>query len=68
MMSRWNTDTSKHEAIEHAHATANESMLPQTVYRDRDSGGWWHINFAARRLEQRGCELLVTVLPRRYFS
>ncbi|MEX3859668.1 hypothetical protein AB3X94_37390 [Paraburkholderia sp. BR10923] len=67
-MSKAGTDTSRHEAIEHARIVASETMLPQTVYRDRDSGGWWHINFAARRLEQRGCELLVTVLPRRYFS
>ena len=59
-------ETSVHEAISHAEGIANSSMLPQTVYRNEDSGGWWHTNALAPLLAK--AELNVTILPVRYFN
>lgn len=53
------------EAIDYATRAADTSGLPQTVYRNETSGGWWHTNFAAPLLDR--AELSVTMLPARYF-
>ena len=39
--------------------------MPQTVYRDSESGGWWHIHPDANRLHK--AEVHVTFLPANYF-
>lgn len=59
-------DTTKAEAENHASVLANQCGLPQTVYRNADSGGWWHTNALAPLLQK--AEVTVTVLPSRYFS
>lgn len=61
-----NLDTSLSEAILCARSGSEASQLPQTVYRNADSGGWWHTNAFARILA--GAELSVTILPPRYFA
>ncbi len=57
--------TTMDQAIEHAIDVANRSSLPQTVYADDESGGWWHAATGARRLKD--ATLVLTVLPQRYF-
>lgn len=59
-------ETAPDAAIGAAHRGADLSGLPQTVYRDGDSCGWWHTNALADRL--RKAQLMLTVLPARYFS
>jgi len=61
------TLTSLASAIHSAEQAANESMLPQTVFMDSQSHGWWHTWNGARRIE-RAAKLHVTVLPAKYFS
>lgn len=60
------TDVRLEEAIQTAYRSSDETGLPQTVYRDGDSGGWSHTNAFASRLVR--AELAVTALPTRYFT
>ncbi|KAF1003934.1 MAG: hypothetical protein GAK28_04397 [Luteibacter sp.] len=60
------TDVRLEEAIQTAYRSSDETGLPQTVYRDGDSGGWSHTNAFANRLAR--AELAVTALPTRYFT
>ncbi len=60
------TDVRLEEAIQMARRSADETGLPQTVYRDGDSGGWSHTNAFANRLAT--ADLAVTALPMRYFT
>lgn len=50
-----------------AEISADTSGLPQTVFRTPDTGGWTNTNALASILNQRNCEVFVTMLPRRYF-
>lgn len=59
-------DTTLEEAQAAAAKFSDESGLPQTVYRSKNSGGWWHTNPLASLLAS--AEVLVTVLPLRYFA
>lgn len=59
-------ETSMETAVMTAEAAANESCLPQTVYLNADTAGWWHTNAFASILS-RGA-VAVTVLPSRYFT
>jgi hypothetical protein len=63
-LKRWETKVD--EAVALAEEAANVSMLPQTVFRDADSGGWWHTHSMATRLAKAECNR--TVLPERYFQ
>lgn len=58
-------ETSIAQAQHAAERMANTSGLPQTVYRNADSGGWWHTNALAPLLAN--SEKFVTVLPDRFF-
>ncbi len=58
-------DTTLPEAELHAAHVATTIGLPQTVFRNADSGGWWHTNPMASLLAN--AELSVTVLPATYF-
>ena len=58
-------DTTIKEAEASARRMADKAMLPQTIYRDSDSSGWWHTNPLSPRLEK--SEVFVTVLPARFF-
>ena len=49
----------------HAAHSADEFMLPQTIYRSPDSSGWWHTNSLAPLLAK--AEVFATILPARYF-
>lgn len=49
-----------------AEKAADQFRLPQTVYRDGESGGYWHTNPFADRL--RNAEVIVTYLPANYFT
>lgn len=60
-------ETSKREAIEAAKAAADASSLPQTVFRDADSCGWWHTNSLANRLHGAKTKVFATYLPSNYF-
>jgi hypothetical protein len=60
------TDLGLDEAQRYAECAADAYLLPQTVYRNADSGGWWHTNPFASFL--RNAELHVTVLPTTYFT
>lgn len=62
------TDICLDEAVRLAHVASDETGLPQTVYRDDSSGGWSHTNALANRLGSRKAELMMTVLPARYFA
>lgn len=53
------------EAEAHASICASQCGLPQTIYRNADSSGWWHTNALAPLLNK--AELHMTVLPARYF-
>jgi len=55
------------EAIQIAESDADQSCLPQTVYRTKSSYGWASKPTHARVLEASDTELHMTVLPRRYF-
>ncbi|WP_233874184.1 hypothetical protein [Paraburkholderia adhaesiva] len=46
---------------------ADDSRLPQTIFRTPDTAGWTHTNSLARILDSRHCEVFVTILPRHYF-
>ncbi len=59
------TDTRLHQAIWAAERFSTQGSMPQTVYRDGESGGWWHINPYANRLHK--AEVHVTFLPANYF-
>lgn len=59
-------DTSLQTAQNSAVWMADQCGLPQTIYRNADSGGWWHTNALAPLLQK--SEVSVTVLPVRYFS
>lgn len=59
------TDTKQAEAIDAATRAATSIGLPQTVYRNADSAGWWHTNPFARLLDR--AELALTMLPANYF-
>lgn len=59
------TDLSLASATAYAETAADQYGLPQTVYRNETSGGWWHTNALANLL--RTAQLHVTVLPERYF-
>ncbi|MGT2457708.1 hypothetical protein ACU4GI_32930 [Cupriavidus basilensis] len=61
-----NYDTSRDHAEHCATRAADTHGLPQTVFRDKDSCGWWHTNSLAGRLDR--AELAVTMLPARYFT
>lgn len=58
------------DLVEHmgiAEISSDTSGLPQTVFRTPDTGGWTNTNALASILNQRNCEVFITVLPRRYF-
>lgn len=59
------TDTKPEEAVEHAKAASDQYGLPQTVYSNADSGGWWHTHPYAKLLH--GSKMLVTILPENFF-
>lgn len=59
-------ETSVEAAIQAASRAADAYCLPQTVYKDADSCGYWHINSLASRLCK--AEIVVTMLPVRYFT
>lgn len=60
------TDTTMRQAQDAPERAADRHGLPQTVYRDQDSGGWWHTNALAPRLTR--AEVAFTALPTRYFA
>lgn len=49
----------------YAESMADKFCLPQTIFRNDDTGGWWHTNSLASVLQS--SEVYVTVLPERYF-
>lgn len=53
-------------AINHATRAADKFVLPQTVYRDNESAGWWHTNPLSSRLEK--AEVALTILPECFFG
>jgi hypothetical protein len=57
-------DTSVLAAKLHAARSANESMLPQTIFRTPHTAGWWHTNCYSRVLDN--AEVFATILPTRY--
>lgn len=59
-------DTNLQAAQDSAVRVADQCGLPQTIYRNADSGGWWHTNALAPLLQK--SEVSVTVLPFRYFN
>jgi hypothetical protein len=52
-------------AIASAKHAADFHGLPQTVYQNADSCGWWHTNPFAKLLAH--SELNQSILPTRYF-
>lgn len=54
------------DAVRHAERCADSSSLPQTVFTNAASGGWWHTNTFASCLQH--AQLSVTVLPAHFFS
>lgn len=58
-------ETKVESAIDAAGRAADSFGLPQTVYKDADSCGYWHIHAFARRLEK--AEIVLTMLPTYYF-
>lgn len=50
-----------------AEVVADASGLPQTVFRTPDTNGWTCTNALAGILKQQRSEVLVTILPRRYY-
>jgi len=59
-------DTSLLAAKLHARRKADEFMLPQTIFRNSDTAGWWHTNSFASVLAK--AEVFATILPARYFQ
>lgn len=59
-------DTSLLAAKLYAARSADETMLPQTIFRTPDTSGWWHTHCHARVLGK--AEVFATVLPARYFQ
>lgn len=58
-------ETKQHEAIDSAQRVADSCGLPQTVYCNGESGGWWHRNALSNLLWH--AEVSLTVLPIGYF-
>jgi hypothetical protein len=59
-------DTKLPEAIARAQHYADMTSIPQTVYRNEESAGWWHTHSFANLLKS--AELHVTFLPYYYFN
>ena len=59
-------DTSVLAAKLHAVRSADAFSMPQTIFRTRDTAGWWHTHSYARVLAN--AELFATILPARYFQ
>lgn len=57
-------DTTLDEACRCAEAFADKELMPQTVYRNAESGGWWHTNPFASFLGR--SEVFCTYLGKRY--
>jgi hypothetical protein len=55
-------------AIETAQLAANVYGLPQTVFKTPDTCGWANTNPFASFLNDRNCDVSVTMLPRNYFA
>jgi hypothetical protein len=60
------TDTTLQQGIDAAQRAADTYDMPQTVYKDADSGGWWHTHAFANRLAH--AQVHATMLNARYFS
>jgi hypothetical protein len=60
--------TPLNEAWQYAEAAADKHGLPQTLYSDAESCGWWHTNALANRVHAPGVLLHVTILPANYFQ
>lgn len=58
-------DTSLLAAKLHAKRSADESRVPQTIFRTPHTDGWWHTHSFARLLEK--AEVFATILPACYF-
>jgi hypothetical protein len=58
-------DTSLLAAKLHAKRSADESSVPQTIFRTPHTDGWWHTHSFARLLEK--AEVFATILPACYF-
>lgn len=58
-------DTTQTEAISHAQYAADKYCLPQTIFRNEDTRGWWHTNPFASVLGS--ADVYMTVLPERFF-
>lgn len=61
-----NTETTQDEAVAAAKRASDEYALPQTVFKNEDTCGWWHTNPLSTALK--GAQVVMTVLPSRYFS
>ena len=59
-------DTTLLAAKLHVVRSADETSLPQTIFRTVDTAGWWHTNCHSRLLAK--AEVFATILPRRYFQ
>ena len=59
-------DTSLLAAKLYAKRSADESSMPQTIFRTVDTSGWWHTHAFARVLEK--AEVFATILPARFFQ
>jgi hypothetical protein len=59
-------DTSLTAAAEHAARSADEFMIPQTIFRTPETSGWWHTNTFASVLSR--AEVFATILPARFFQ
>jgi len=58
--------TSLPSAVSLAARAADQSELPQTVFRNKDSMGWANTNALSTLLDR--SETRLTVLPKRFFS
>lgn len=61
-----NLEFSLESATVCAEQAATKIGLPQTIYRNADSGGWWHTNSLASFLAR--SEVHATILPINYFQ
>lgn len=59
-------DVCRNSAFQRAERATLKFGIPQTVYRNNDSGGWSHTNPMAKFLVS--AEKFVTILPANYFS
>lgn len=50
----------------HTARSADAFSMPQTIFRTRDTAGWWHTHSYARVLAN--AEVFATILPARYFQ